>query len=81
MTVEASPLIRIIGRNMELLALKRGWSLNDLAERGDTPVGHLRKLRDGHLRYIDPDAIEGIMTALNIQPNDLMLPMEDVVYD
>ncbi len=81
MAIPASPLIRTIGRNMEVLALKRGWTLTELAQRGEIPVNHLRSLKNGQLRYLDPEVIESLLETLAIEPNALLLPMADVIYD
>ena len=66
---------------MEVLALKRGWTLSELGQRSEIPVNHLRGLKNGQLRYLDPEVIEALLETLAIEPNTLMLPMADVIYD
>ena len=66
---------------MEVLALKRGWTLTELAQRAEVPGNHLRSLKNGQLRYLDPEVIEALLETLAIEPNTLMLPMTDVIYD
>ena len=73
--------MKVFGRNMELIALKRGWTVKDIAEKGDLPYGHLQQVRKGNLRYLDPDVVESLLTTLEVKPNDLFLPMADVIYD
>lgn len=81
MTVQASPLMKVFGRNMELIALKRGWTLKEVADRGELSYYHLCQLRKGTARYLDPDCIEVLLKTLEVTPNDLFLPQSDVIYD
>ena len=81
MTVQASPLMKVFGRNMELIALKRGWTLKEVADRGELSYYHLCQLRKGTARYLDPDCIEVLLKTLEVTPNDLFLAMDDVIYD
>ena len=81
MTVQVSPLMRVFGRNMELLALKRGWTLKEVADKGELSYYHLTQVRNGKARYFDPDFIEGLLKTLEVTPNDLFLPQSDVIYD
>ncbi len=81
MNVLPSPLIAILGKNMELIALKKGLSLAYIAEEGGLSFRALKNLRDGYCRYIDPDLLEGLMRVLKVTPNELLLPLDDVKYD
>ena len=66
---------------MELIALKRGWSLKLLAEKSGITQEHLKNLKENKLKYIDPDTLQALKLSLQVTPNDLLLPMEDVIYD
>lgn len=81
MNVQPSSLISVLGRNMELLVLKKGLSLAHIAEEGGLSLRALKNLRDGNCRYIDPDLLEGLMRVLKVTPNELLIPLDDVKYD
>tara|TARA_Y100000385_G_scaffold278617_1_gene327139 strand:- start:1103 stop:1348 length:246 start_codon:yes stop_codon:yes gene_type:complete len=81
MNVQPSPSISVLGKNMELIALKKGLSLAYIAEEGGLSFRALKNLRDGYCRYIDPDLLEGLMRVLKVTPNELLLPLDDVKYD
>lgn len=80
MNLQPSPSIAVLGKNMELIALKRGMSLAHIAEEGGLSFRALKNLRDGYCRYIDPDLLEGLIRVLEVTPNDLLLPLDDVKY-
>ena len=65
---------------MELIALKKGLSLAYIAQEGGLSFRALKNLRDGYCRYIDPDLLEGLMRVLEVTPNDLLMPLDDVTY-
>ena len=75
------PLMKVFGRNVELLALKRGWTLKEVADKGELSYYHLSQVRKGTARFIDPDCIEILLKTLEVTPNDLFLPQSDVIYD
>ncbi len=81
MNVQPSPSISVLGKNMELIALKKGLSLAYIAKEGGLSFRALKNLRDGYCRYIDPDLLEGLMLVLKVTPNELLLPLDDVKYD
>lgn len=75
------PLMKVFGRNVELLALKRGLTLKEIADKGELSYYHLSQVRKGTARFIDPDCIEILLKTLEVTPNDLFLPQSDVIYD
>ena len=73
--------MRVLGRNMELMALKRGQSLQDISDKTGVSVYHLRKLRNATQSYIDPEVLRALMEFFEVTPNDLLCKMQDVTYD
>ena len=81
MTSLPEPRIAILGRNVGILALKRGWCLEELAEKVGVAHRTILKLHKVRTRYIDPDLLYSLFQVLECTPNDLLLPMEGVAYD
>lgn len=76
-----SRFFRVYARNIELEALKRGWSQDVLATRLGVSRGTLARIRRGDLRYLDPEILLSLLQEFNCTPNDLLMPQEGIQYD
>ena len=76
------PIQRVYGRNVELLAFKRGWSVNYLAEQLDVTTQVIHRLFSGRARYIDPHLLGNIIELCNneVDFNDLFSIQPGVYY-
>lgn len=73
-------LITIYGRNIEIFAFKRGWSMRHLADEAGCTVATLTRVRMRHNKTIDPELLASLLSIFNCRPDDLLLPHPDVDY-
>lgn len=75
------PLLTIYGRNIEVAAFKRGWTMRRLAHEAGCNVATLTRVRMKHNKLIDPDLFSALLAAFDCRPDDLLLPHPDVDYN
>ena len=61
-----------IAVNLDLMLVKRKMSLTELSERVGVTLANLSVLKRGHARAIRFSTLEGICTALECQPGDIL---------
>lgn len=79
--LSTSRLFRIYARNIELMAFKRGWSVDTLASRLGVSSHTITRIRRNRARYIDPEVLLAVLDVFGCTPNDLLLPQEGIKYD
>ena len=63
--------------NLDLMLVKRGLKLSELAEAIDITLPNLSILKTGKARAIRFSTLEAICTALQCQPGDLLTHQPD----
>lgn len=80
-TKKIPPLLAVYGRNIQVAAFKRGWSMKRLAHEAGCTVATLTRVRLGHNKLIDPELFSSLLAAFDCCPDDLLLPHPDVDYN
>ena len=73
-------LLVVYGRNVEMFAFKRGWTMRQLANEVGCTVATLTRVRMRHNKMIDPDLLSSLLSVFGCTPDDLLLPHPDVDY-
>lgn len=74
-------ILRIYGRNVELMSFKTGISMPELAKRLDISANALSRIRFGRSKYIDPAVLDQLCGMFNCTYQDLLTQQEGVNYD
>ena len=66
--------------NLDVMLAKRKMSLTELSERIDITLANLSILKSGKARAVRFSTLEAICQALDCQPGDLLVFMNDEDY-
>lgn len=80
MTYTPHPLLAIYSRNVQYYAFKRGWTKARLITELGTSVNTINRIYTGTGRYIDPELFAALLELFDCEPNDLLLPREELDY-
>ena len=61
-----------IAVNLDLMLVRRKMSLTELSERVGVTLANLSVLKRGHARAVRFSTLEGICSALECQPGDIL---------
>jgi DNA-binding Xre family transcriptional regulator len=79
-TLTPDAMLRVYSRNIEILAIKRGWNTARVAAVLGVTANTLRRVRQKRNRYIDPELLAALIDVFECTPNDLLLPQAGIDY-
>ena len=69
--------VRNFWRNLQYKAFPLDWDTAELADRLGVAPNTLWRMKNGEMRWLDPELLATACALFTCTPNDLLLPIDD----